>query len=127
MYGRIAYTHKTHEKMADILIAKYTWIKRLEIWISALSTSSLIVAIFGDSHSATVIGAAFSTLLLGFVLYFKEATLGERAQLHTETAASLWGIREQLLSMLVDLRIGIAEGELLQRRDSANRSFTPTR
>lgn len=121
MYGRLAYTHKTHEKMADILIATYKRIKRFEIAISAISTGSLVYAIFGDSRTATLIGAALSTLLLAFVLYFKEASLGERAQLHTEVAARLWGLRERLLSLLIDLRTGAAEPDVKRERDEINK------
>jgi hypothetical protein len=104
MYGRAAYTHKTHEKMADQSIAKYKRIKTAEIALSALSAGSFVLAVFGDTRCATVSGALLSTVLLGFLLYFKEANLGEQAQKHTVTASKLWGIRERLLSVLVDLR-----------------------
>lgn len=103
MYGRAAYTHKTHEKMADQSISKYKWIKTVEITLSSLSASSLILAVLGDTRCATIVGALLSTVLLGFLLYFKEANLGEQAQKHTVTASKLWGIRERLLSTLVDL------------------------
>lgn len=104
MYGRAAYTHKTHEKMADQSIYKYKWIKTIEISLSSLSAGSFILAVFGDTHAGTITGALLSTVLLGFLLYFKEANLGEQAQKHTVTASKLWGIRERLLSVLVDLR-----------------------
>lgn len=104
MYGRAAYTHKTHEKMADNYIARYKRIKTVEICLSALASSSIVLAVFGDTKTATIIGAALSTVLLGFLLYFKEASLGEQAQKHTVTASKLWGLRERLLGLLVDLR-----------------------
>ena len=44
MYGRVAYTHKTHEKMADGYIARYKVIKRIEIALSAVSSGSLVLA-----------------------------------------------------------------------------------
>ena len=37
IYGRVAYTQKTHEKMADHVLGKYKWIKSIEIACSALS------------------------------------------------------------------------------------------
>lgn len=123
MYGRVAYTHKTHEKMADIIVAKYTRIKTLEVWLSAIGTGSLVFAVFGESHTATIIGAFLSTVLLGLVLYFKEATLGEHAQLHSETAARLWGLRERLLSLLIDHRSGVADLVVSERRDAINESL----
>lgn len=79
MYGRAAYTHKTHEKMADQSIAKYKLVKTIEIVLSALASSSFILAVFGDTRSGTISGALLSTVLLGLLLYFKEANLGEQA------------------------------------------------
>ena len=97
MYGRAAYTHKTHEKMADGYIRRYRRIKSVEIWLSALATGSLLLAVFGDSREGTIVGAVLSTILLGLTLYFREAMLGEQAQKHTVVGSKLWGVREALL------------------------------
>ena len=120
MYGRVAYTHKTHEKMADGYIARYKVIKRIEIALSAVSSGSLVLAAIGDGKSGTIVGAVLSTLLLGLLLYFKEASLGEQAQKHTVTASRLWGVREQLLGVLVDLTRSGAMDVAAAARDSIN-------
>lgn len=120
MYGRVAYTHKTHEKMADRYVARYKRIKVGEIALSAFSSGSLLIAVFGDSPTATIIGAVLSTLLLGLTLYFKEATLGENAQKHTEIASKLWAAREALLSLLTDMHDGRDVGEIRVERDKLN-------
>lgn len=120
MYGRAAYTHKTHEKMADSYIARYRIIKSVEILLSALAAGSLLIAVFGDSKEGTVVGAVLSTVLLGFTLYFKEASLGEQAQKHTVVASKLWGVREALLSLLVDMSDGRPIEEVRRERDRLN-------
>lgn len=120
VYGRVAYTHKTHEKMADAYVERYRLIKNLEIVLSAVSSGSLLIAVFGDSKVGTIVGAILSTILMGFVLYFKEASLGEQAQKHTVTASKLWGIRERLLSLLVDMKDGRDAREIRLERDSIN-------
>ncbi|KAF7960296.1 hypothetical protein AWV80_35000 [Cupriavidus sp. UYMU48A] len=120
MYGRAAYTHKTHQKMADHYIARYKRIKVAEIVLSAATASSLLLATFGDKPIGTIIGAVLSTILLGFTLYFKEASLGEQAQLHTEVGAKLWGVREALLSLLVDMQDGRPVHEVRGERDRIN-------
>lgn len=120
MYGRAAYTHKTHQKMADNYVARYKRIKVAEIVLSAATTSSLLFALFGDQQIGTIIGSVLSTILLGFSLYFKEATLGEQGQLHTEVGAKLWGVREQLLSLLVDLQDGRPVADIRRARDHLN-------
>jgi ElaB/YqjD/DUF883 family membrane-anchored ribosome-binding protein len=123
MYARAAYTHKTHEKMADRYIARYKRIKTAEIFLSAVTTSSLLLAVLGDSHPYTLVGAVLSTVLLGFTLYFKEASLGEQAQKHTIVASKLWGVREALLSLLVDMKDGRSVDEIRSVRDRLNASL----
>lgn len=120
MYGRAAYTHKTHEKMADGYIARYRVIKTVEIVLSAAAASSLLIAILGDSKLGTVVGAVLSTILLGLTLYFKEASLGEQAQKHTVVASKLWGVREALLSLLVDMNDGRSSEDVRAERDRLN-------
>ncbi len=120
IYGRAAYTHKTHQKMADAYIGRYKLLKLVEIVLSAATTTSLVVAIFGRNEIATMLGAIFSAILAGCTLYFKEASLGEQAQRHTEVGAKLWGVREALLSLLVDLQDGRAESEVRTERDRLN-------
>ncbi|WP_258307402.1 SLATT domain-containing protein [Alcaligenes faecalis] len=120
MYGRAAYTHKTHQKMADNYVTRYKRIKVAEIVLSAATASSLLIAIFGDERIGTIIGAILSAILLGFTLYFREASLGEQAQLHTEVGAKLWGVREALLSLLVDLQEGRPIDRVRDERDRLN-------
>jgi hypothetical protein len=123
MYGRAAYTHKTHEKMADHYIGRYRFIKGTEIVLSAIASGSFLLAVFGDSHAGTVVGSIFSMVLLGLTLYFKEAALTETAQKHTEVAAKLWAAREALLSLLVDMSDGGNVDHIRARRDELNASL----
>lgn len=123
MYGRVAYTHKTHEKMADGCVRHYKRIKNVEIVLSSLATSSLILSILGDSKPGTILGASLSTVLLALTLYFKEASLGEHAQKHTAVASKLWGVRERLLSLLIDMHDGKPEDEVRSQRDDINKEL----
>jgi hypothetical protein len=120
MYGRAAYTHKTHQKMADQYVTRYKLVKIAEIVLSAATASSLLSSIFGDTMIGTIIGAILSAILLGFTLYFKEASLGKQAQRHTEVGAKLWGAREALLSLLVDLQDGRPVDDIRKERDRLN-------
>ncbi|KVP96939.1 hypothetical protein WJ97_14050 [Burkholderia ubonensis] len=123
MYGRAAYTHKTHEKMADRYFGRYRVFKGVEIVLSAITTSSLLLAVFGDSKEGTIVGAVCSTILLGVALYFKEAGLTEKSQKHTEVASRLWAVREALLSLLVDLNDGRDTAEIRAERDRLNEAL----
>ncbi len=121
MYGRAAYTHKTHEKMADGYIRRYQLVKGAEIFLSAVTAGSLLVSVFGDSKAGVIVGAVLSTVLLALTLYFKEAALGEQAQKHSVVASKLWGVREALLSLLIDMHDGRNVEDVRQTRDQLNR------
>lgn len=123
MYGRVAYTHKTHEKMADNYARHYECIKNLEIVLSALASGSFVLSILGDSKAGAISGAILSTTLLGLTLYFKEANLREKAQKHTVIASKLWGVREHLLSLLIDTHDGRSTEEIRRQRDVANKAL----
>lgn len=103
-YGRVAYSHKTHEKCADIYHNRLRRIKLAQIILSAITTGSLVVAILGESKFSAVFAAITSATLLAVNTYTKEYDLGELAQKHSSTAGYLWNIRESYLSLLTDVR-----------------------
>ena len=116
-FGRVVYSHKTHEKCADLLSQRLSRIKVLQIVLSALTTGGLVAAIFG-SDEGSIGGLVVSTLLLALNAYTKDLDLGEMAQKHREAATDLWLIREEYLSLLTDLRTGAGGvGDFQSRRD----------
>ncbi|MBP1625956.1 MAG: hypothetical protein H6Q00_431 [Holophagaceae bacterium] len=112
-YGRVVYSHKTHEKCADILLKRHNRIKIYQILISAVVTGGLIAALFdfGALAAYKKLGAYFavllSTILLVLNSYTKDYDLGEIAQKHRQAGADLWIIREKYLSLLTDLRMEV--------------------
>lgn len=118
-FGRVVYSHKTHEKCADILLGRLSAIKLWQIILSALTTGGFVAAVFGAGKIGAFIGVLISTTLLVLNAYTKNYDLGELAQKHRQAAADLWLIRERYLSLLTDLRMGEKPIELLQKeRDS---------
>ncbi len=111
-YGRVVYSHKTHEKCADILLSRSANIKVWQIILSAITSAGFIAAIFGKGQIAGVIGIIISTTLIALNTYTKDYDLGELAQKHKQAAAELWLIREEYLSLLTTLKMG---SELLEQ------------
>lgn len=106
-YGRVVYTHKTHEKCADILLERHKRIKFWQIALSALVTGGILTSLSEDwKVVATAISALLSTALLALNSYTKDYDLGEIAQKHRQAATDIWLIREKYLSLLTDLRTG---------------------
>ena len=113
-YGRVVYSHKTHEKCSDILLTRLSNIKLWQIILSALTTGGFISAFFGAGEVGAGIGVVVSTLLLVLNAYTKKYDLGELAQKHKQAANEIWLIREKYLSLLTDLAMGKKSIEQLQ-------------
>lgn len=113
-YGRVVYSHKTHEKCADILLQRLSRIKLLQIILSAITTGGFIALVFGATKIGAAAGIIVSTALLALNAYTKNYDLGELAQKHKQAANDLWIIREKYLSLLVDLKIGEKPLESIQ-------------
>jgi len=105
-YGRVVYSHKTHEKCADILLSRLACIKLSQIILSAIATGGCVAAFLGTGPIGAGVGAVVSTVLLALNAYTKDHDLGEIAQEHRQAAAHIWLIREKYLSLLTDLRVG---------------------
>lgn len=106
-YGRVVYSHKTHEKCADILLSRLGHIKFGQIVLSALTT-----------------GGILSTVLLVLNAYTKDYDMGEIAQKHKQAASDMWIIREEFLSLLTDIKIGdVSLDKIRERRDTLTKEL----
>lgn len=118
-YGRVTYSHKTHEKSADMLLRRLSRIKLWQIILASATTAGFFGTVFGVGSFSAVVGTIASTVLLALNLYTKDHDLGKLAQEHRQGAADLWLVREEYLALLTDLNIGNASFEnITERRDS---------
>ncbi|QHZ54159.1 SLATT domain-containing protein [Paenibacillus larvae] len=117
-FGRIVYTHKTHEKAADLTMNRWNQIKIWQIIVSTAVTSSLVVSLFGEKMIATIISTILSAISLAINLFLKNYDLGKQAKQYSDSANKLWVIREKYLSLLIDIRIGTPDiAEIQKKRD----------
>jgi len=121
-YGRCAYTHKTHEKMAERLHARHRRGKWANVILSSLITGGAVSVLFAKGSGweayAGYATAALSILSLIFNAYLKDLDPGALAQRHRETASDMWNVREAYLSLITDILDTSAPLEALrQRRD----------
>lgn len=118
-YGRVVYSHKTHEKCADILLERQGRIKFWQIVISAVVTGGIVSTFFGTKEVGAAISALLSASLLALNAYTKDYDLGEIAQKHRQAGSDLWIIREKYLSLLTDIRVGDVALELIRAQRDA--------
>lgn len=117
-FGRVAWSHKTHEKCADILNQRLSNIKFWQIVLSAITTSGILIAVFGKSMAIGILAAVVSFILTILNTYVKQYDLGGIAQKHADAAVALWNIRENYVSLLTDIKSGHLDSEVVrQKRD----------
>ncbi len=123
-FGRVVYSHKTHEKCADIYHRKQSRIKLVQIGLSAVTTGGLIALFASDSWAAKVIATLCSTALFGLNAYMKQHDLGELSTKHATAASKLWDLRESYLSLLTDFKSGVVTPkEAIQQRDKLQKAL----
>jgi len=123
-FGRVVYSHKTHEKCADILLSRLSWLKHTQIVLSVLVSGSLLTAMAGEHPSKGIVPTVLSGILLFINLYFKNYNYGQMAQAHKETADRLWNVRESYLSLLTDLVSGgVTLSQAADKRDKLQKEL----
>lgn len=112
------YSHKTHEKQADLCAATLRHFKLAQIVLAALTTSGVLAILFTDEFWLKLVTALASLISLFVTGYMKGFDPGATAQKHRDTAADLWAIRESYLSLIADLTGGsVTDIDARQKRD----------
>ena len=127
-FGRVVYSHKAHEKEADILLGRLSKIKFGQIVLPAISTGGFVTVLFGTGWWGSLVGAICSAVLLALNLYTRNYDLGKQAQEHRDAALNIWSIRERYFSLITDLAIGCGSLSEIQRKrdvvvDELNRVY----
>ena len=115
-YGRVVWSHKIQEKCADIVLKRNDLLKWLQIILSTLTTTGLVVTIFGDELWVKIVSAIISAILLLLNTYLKSNDLGAIAQKHSDAAADIWNVRESYLSIITDLKMDDTNIEIIKKR-----------
>ncbi len=126
-YGKIVYSHKTQEKCADLLEKRNNRIKNLQIILSGLITTGLLVRVFKGEEWALIVSTILSAVLFALTSYLKEYNLGETIQKHSTAALELLEIREKYLSLLTDLKARlISTNDIIVKRDELQEELSKT-
>jgi hypothetical protein len=128
-YGRVVWSHKVHEKCADIFNKKDSLFKISQIILSAITTSGIIISITEitpiDNKLVGIFSGIMSALLLILNTYLKKYDLGGFAQKHANTANLLWNVREKYLSLITDIRAELLEEKSIREtRDKLQQELT---
>jgi hypothetical protein len=118
-FGRIAYTHKTHMKMADRLNARLLLEKRITAALLALTAGDSVGVLVSNAQCAKIIAVALSGVALLVTVYGLSRARDRLAEEHRKTADALWSLREYYVHLIGDLKGGsVSVDDARVRRDS---------
>jgi len=118
-FGRVVYSHKTHEKNAEIYSCRATAIKWANIILTTLTSGTLVSTIIANQNILIYISATLSALTLAFIIFQLSFNPETEAEKHRQIAKELWYVREKYVNLMADLlNQKISEETIVSRRDN---------
>ena len=120
-FGRVVYSHKVHEKQADICICKHRWQQGVLIGLTAIGSVTFLTEVVSQFANRTL--ASLTTSLVALLVTWaslgaKTFNYSEEAEAHRTTASQLWSVRESYISLITDLMSGdVSSSDAQARRD----------
>ncbi len=125
-FGRVVYSHKTHEKQADLCLTKHRWQQGTLVGLTAVSSGTFLVSVMGligDPTSTSLVTSSVALLVTWLSLGSKTFRFAEESDAHRGIAARLWDVRESYISLIADLMAGVVpDSEGRARRDELQES-----
>lgn len=118
-FGRVVYTHKTHQKMIDRLNKRNKLIKIANLVALVLTTGGILAPIYDGSPYKNVIVAVSAAIALGVSIYQLSFDPSLEVESHRKCAKQLWIVREKYINMIADIKDGIlTDVQIRQQRDA---------
>ncbi len=106
-YGNVEWTHKIHEKAADIYNSVNNWLRWAQLVLSFLISADVIRLFNADSPAISLLLMICTIGLALINTITKTFDFSGRANKHVLAANSLWGLREDYRSFKNDIEAGI--------------------
>jgi hypothetical protein len=118
-FGRVAYSHKTHEKAAEIQENRANIVKGLNVVLTALTSTSILGDLISNQIYFQYISPILIVITLAFLIFQLSFNPGQQAEKHRQAAKELWFIRERHVNFLADIKNEkISENEIITYRDA---------
>jgi hypothetical protein len=116
-FGRVVYSHKTHEKAREFASRDAQVVKWVNIILTAVTSTTLLTTVFTNVHALLYVSSVLSTLTLAFVVFQLSFDPAKESERHRTTAKALWYIREKYVLLLTDISANTAAVDVPARRD----------
>lgn len=117
-FGRVVWTHKVHEKQAEIYSLWADVLDWASVILSALTSAALLYVLLKPETRLTV------SVILSFIALFVRLlqlifSPRSKKESHKATAKQLWSIKEKYINLIADLLSNsISQEQIIQKRDN---------
>jgi len=123
-FGRVAYTHKTQEKEAELKVAAGRRIKVANLIVIGVTAAAALIAPLVQSSQAAWIAAAAAVTALVFAAFQLSFDPTAEVTSHRIAAQSYLALRNDYRTLLSDVRAGaLSVDEMRTRRDALAREL----
>ncbi|WP_236246629.1 SLATT domain-containing protein [Streptomyces sp. CC210A] len=116
-FGRVVYSHKTHEKARELEATKAERAKWVNIVLLTLTSGALLTSVITNERTLLYISSVASALALAFTIFQLSFNPEKAAEQHRAAAKELWYIRELYLHLLTDIQTDPQAVDIPRRRD----------
>lgn len=116
-FGKVVYSHKTHEKAREIASRKAARVKWFNIVLTSLTSGSFLTNVIVSKTWLTIVSSTLAALTVAYMVYQIHFSPEKDAERHRQTANELWYIRERYIALLADLHDGMSASDAMARRD----------
>ncbi|MEU6497532.1 SLATT domain-containing protein [Streptomyces sp. NPDC046984] len=116
-FGRVVYSHKTHEKAREIESAKADRAKWINIVLVTVTSGTLLTSVITDQRILLYVSSGVSALAFAFTIFQLSFTPERTAEQHRAVAKELWHVREQYVHLLTDIQTDPQAVDIPRRRD----------
>lgn len=125
LYGRVVYSHKTHEQEREIWSSKTSRTNLANVLLTGLTTLFSIISASLNPKWALVATAISATATVAFVLWQSSFDPAGKENSQRTAAKELLWIREQLLILIMNAHMSsVPEDQLQKALDLISRELT---
>jgi hypothetical protein len=124
LYGRVVYSHKVHEKEREIWSGNVSWMNRVNIALTGITTVFAVISASLKPLWALIVTAISAAAAVCFAVWQASADPASNEAKHRVTAKELLWIREQLLLFIGSCQAATDPPDAQRQLDMLTRELT---
>jgi len=117
-FGRVVYSHKTHEKAREMASTRAVVVKWVNIALTTLTSASILSTVITDQKFLLYVSSGLAALALAFTIFQLSFDPAKESERHRSAANELWYVREKYIHLLTDIATSPSGVSIVERRDA---------